>query len=84
MRRRARPVFSKQASSGGHNRPHLDLLASIKAVSNTCSATAVISRRIREDHFAADIGAVRPTEAKGRRRPRLGLVDLDTGEINIP
>jgi hypothetical protein len=31
-----------------------------------------------------NIGAVRLTEAKGRRRPRLGLVDLDTGEINIP
>jgi hypothetical protein len=45
---------------------------------------AEISRRAREDNFAADIGAVRPTEARGRRRPRLGLVDLDTGEINIP
>jgi hypothetical protein len=34
---------SKQASIGGHNRPHPDLLASINAVSNTCSATAVIN-----------------------------------------
>ena len=32
--------------------------------------------------YAADVGSLRPTEAKGRRRPRLGLVDLDTGEIN--
>jgi hypothetical protein len=46
--------------------------------------TAEISRRTRQDHFASDIGALRPTEAKGRRRPRLGLVDLDTGEIDIP
>jgi hypothetical protein len=45
---------------------------------------AEIRRRTREDNFAADIGAVRPTEARGRRRPQLGLVDLDTGEINIP
>jgi hypothetical protein len=44
--------------------------------------TAEISRRTREDNFAADVGAVRPTEATGRRRRRLGLVDLDTGEIN--
>ena len=40
--------------------------------------TAEISRRTREDNFAADIGAVRPPEAKGGRSPRLGLVDLDT------
>jgi hypothetical protein len=44
--------------------------------------TAEISRRTRQDRFASDIGAARPTEAKGRHRPRLGLVDLDTGEIN--
>jgi hypothetical protein len=42
--------------------------------------TAEASCRAREDRFAADVGAV-PTEARGRRRPRLGLVDLDTGEI---
>jgi hypothetical protein len=42
---------------------------------------AEISRRTRGDSFAADVGSVRPTEPKGRRR-RLGLVDLDTGEIN--
>ena len=40
------------------------------------------SRRAREDQYAADVGSLRPTEAMGRRRPRLGLVDLDTGEIN--
>jgi hypothetical protein len=45
---------------------------------------AEISRRARQDSFATDVGAVRPTDAKGRRRPRLGLVDLDTGEIDIP
>ena len=44
--------------------------------------TAEINRRTREEHYAADVGSLRPTEAKGRRRPRLGLVDLDTGEIN--
>ena len=44
--------------------------------------TAESSRRTREDSFAADVAAVRPLEAKGRRRPRLGLVNLDTGEIN--
>jgi hypothetical protein len=43
--------------------------------------TAEASRCIREDHYAADVAAVKPTEAKGRRRPRLGLVDLDTGEL---
>ena len=43
---------------------------------------AEISRRTRDDGFAADVGSVRPTEAKGRRRRRLGLVELDTGEIN--
>ena len=41
---------------------------------------AEISRRTREDGFAADVGSVGPTEPKGRRRLR--LVDLDTGEIN--
>ena len=40
---------------------------------------AEANRRAREDLFAADVGAVRPTE--GRCRRRLGLVDLDTGEI---
>jgi len=44
--------------------------------------TAETSRRAREEHYARDVAALRPTEAKGRRRPRLGLVDLDTGEIN--
>jgi hypothetical protein len=44
--------------------------------------TAEASRRSREDRFAADVAAVRPTEERRRRRPRLGLVDLDTGEIN--
>jgi hypothetical protein len=34
---------SKQASIGGHNRPHPDLPATSKAMSNTCSATAVIN-----------------------------------------
>jgi hypothetical protein len=43
--------------------------------------TAEASRRSREDRFAADVAAVRPTEERGRCRPRLGLVDLDTGEI---
>ena len=46
--------------------------------------TAETSRHTREDHSAVDIGALKPTEPKGRRRPRLGLVDLDTGEIDIP
>jgi hypothetical protein len=41
---------------------------------------AEISRRTREDRYAADVGSVRPAEG-GRRRPRPGLVDLDTGEI---
>lgn len=31
---------------------------------------------------AVHFGSMRSTEAMGRRRPRLGLVDLDTGEIN--
>jgi hypothetical protein len=44
--------------------------------------TAEISRRTREEHYGADVGSMRLTEAKGRRRPRLGLVDFDTGEIN--
>jgi hypothetical protein len=44
--------------------------------------TADTSRRAREEHYATDVGSLRPTEAEGRRRPRLGLVDLDTGEIN--
>ena len=34
---------SKQASSGGHNRPHVDRCANPRAVSRTCSATAVIN-----------------------------------------
>jgi hypothetical protein len=46
--------------------------------------TAETSRHTREDHFAADIGALKPTEPKDSRRARLGLVDLDTGEIDIP
>jgi hypothetical protein len=44
--------------------------------------TAETSRRTREEHYARDVGSLRPTEATARRRPRLGLVDLDTGEIN--
>ena len=44
--------------------------------------TAEASRRAREDRYAADLGSLRPAGATGRRRPRLGLVDLDTGEIN--
>jgi hypothetical protein len=43
--------------------------------------TAEGSRRTRSDAYTADVDAVRATEANGRRRPRLGLVDLDTGEI---
>jgi hypothetical protein len=43
--------------------------------------TSEISRRIRQDRFAADVASVKPAEANGRRRPRLGLVDLDTGEL---
>jgi hypothetical protein len=39
------------------------------------------SRCTREDHYAADVGSVRPPETKGRRRPWLGLIDLDTGEL---
>jgi hypothetical protein len=42
---------------------------------------AEISRRTRQDRFAADVAAVRPLEARGGRRPRLRLVDLDTGEL---
>jgi hypothetical protein len=34
--------------------------------------TAETSRRTREEGYAADVAAVGPTEAKGRRRPRLG------------
>ena len=34
---------SRQASSGGHSRPHGDVFANPRAVSKTCSATAVIS-----------------------------------------
>ena len=41
---------------------------------------AEINRRTREDHYARDVGALRPSEARSRRR--LGLVDLDTGEIH--
>ena len=44
--------------------------------------TAETSRRTREEHYATDVGSLRPTEATARRRPRLALVDLDTGEIN--
>ena len=44
--------------------------------------TAETNRRTREEHYARDVGSLRPIEAEGRRRPRLGLVDLDTGEIN--
>jgi hypothetical protein len=34
---------SRQASIGGHSRPHRDMFANRSAVSNTCSATAVIN-----------------------------------------
>lgn len=44
--------------------------------------TAEVSRQIREESFATDVAALRPTEERRQRRPRLGLVDLDTGEIN--
>ena len=44
--------------------------------------TAEASHRSREESFATDVGALRPTEGRGRRHPRPGLVDLDTGEIN--
>jgi hypothetical protein len=39
------------------------------------------SLRTREESFAADVAALGPTD-KASRRPRLGLVNLDTGEIN--
>jgi hypothetical protein len=39
------------------------------------------SRRTREESFAADVAALGPTD-KASRHTRLGLVDLDTGEIN--
>ena len=39
------------------------------------------SSRTRSEAYTADVAAARATEANGRRRPRLGLVDLDTGEI---
>jgi hypothetical protein len=44
--------------------------------------TAETSRRAREDRYAADVGTATPADRMGQRRPRLGLVDLDTGEIN--
>jgi hypothetical protein len=44
--------------------------------------TAETSRRAREDRYAADVGAATPADGMRQRRPRLGLVDLDTGEIN--
>ena len=34
---------SRQASRGGHSRPHRDMFAIRSAVSNTCSAIAIIS-----------------------------------------
>jgi hypothetical protein len=43
---------------------------------------AEINRRTRDDQCAAYVGSLRPTEAWSRRHPRLGLVDLATGEIN--
>jgi hypothetical protein len=44
--------------------------------------TADTVRRTREEHYARDVGSLRPAEAWSRQRPRLGLVNLDTGEIN--
>ena len=44
--------------------------------------TAETSRHTREDRYAADVRAATPVDGMGQRRPRLGLVDLDTGEIN--
>jgi hypothetical protein len=43
---------------------------------------AEASRRSSEESSVADVAALRPTEERGRGRPRLGLVDLDTDEIN--
>jgi len=65
-------VVPNQASTVGPNQ---------LVILNTRYA-AEINRRTREEHYAADVGSLRPAEATGRRRQRLGLVDLDTGEIN--
>jgi hypothetical protein len=43
---------------------------------------AETSRCAREDHCAADIGAATQTDGMRQHRPRFGLVDLDTGEID--
>jgi hypothetical protein len=43
---------------------------------------AETSRCAREDHYAADIGAATQTDGMRQHRPRFGLVDLDTGEID--
>ena len=44
--------------------------------------TAETSRHAREDRYAADVGAETSVDGMRQRRPRLGLVDLDTGEVN--
>jgi hypothetical protein len=44
--------------------------------------TAETNRRAREDRYAADVGAATPADGMRPHRPRLGLVDLDTGEVN--
>ena len=44
--------------------------------------TAETSRRAREDRYAGDAAAATPVDGMCQRRPRLGLVDLDTGEVN--
>ena len=44
--------------------------------------TAETSRRAREDRYAGDVAATTPVDGMRQRRPRLGLVDLDTGEVN--
>jgi hypothetical protein len=44
--------------------------------------TAESNRRAREDRYAADVGAATPADGMRQHRPRLGLVDLDTGEVN--
>jgi hypothetical protein len=41
----------KQASIGGHNRPHPDLLPNSRAVSRTCSATALINGNGLDGHL---------------------------------
>jgi hypothetical protein len=44
--------------------------------------TAETNRRAREDRYATDVGETTPADGMRQHRPRLGLIDLDTGEIN--